>query len=68
MHELPALDELLSGPHEQVRQLRGWVGDFELTIADFSHLSTRCPFIAFMPQWNFLDFLVQKAKQFPFTK
>src|SRR5207253_3018197 len=34
-------------------------------IADFSRLPTRCKFIAFMPQWDFLNFLSGHAKQFP---
>src|SRR5690606_23092379 len=35
------------------------------TIADFSRLPTRCRYIAFMPQWDFLDFLAGKARAFP---
>ena len=34
-----------------------------MAIADFSHLPTRCHFIAFMPQWDFLDFLADEAKR-----
>jgi 2-polyprenyl-6-methoxyphenol hydroxylase-like FAD-dependent oxidoreductase len=34
-------------------------------IADFSHLPTRCKFIAFMPQWDFLSFLASHARKFP---
>ena len=41
------------------------VGDTELTLADFSHLPTRCRFVAFMPQWDFLDFLALHAKAYP---
>ena len=63
--ELGMLDEFLRLPHQEVRQLRGWVGDVEVTVADFSHLPVRCPFIAFIPQWDFLDFLVQHAARFP---
>ena len=63
--ELGLLDEFLRLPHQEVRQLRGWVGDVELTVADFSHLPVRCPFIAFIPQWDFLDFLAQHAARFP---
>ena len=63
--ELGVLDEFLRLPHQEVRQLRGWVGDVEVTVADFSHLPVRCPFIAFIPQWDFLDFLAQHAARFP---
>jgi 2-polyprenyl-6-methoxyphenol hydroxylase-like FAD-dependent oxidoreductase len=34
-------------------------------MADFSRLPTHCKFIAFMPQWDFLNFLAEKAKVFP---
>ncbi len=33
--------------------------------ADFTHLPTRCGFIAFIPQWDFLDFLADQAKPYP---
>ena len=36
-----------------------------MVLADFSHLPTRCHFIAFMPQWDFLDFLADEAKTYP---
>src|SRR5438045_7342287 len=57
MHELGLLDALLQRPHQEARQLTGYVAGEPVTIADFSHLPARCRFIAFMPQWDFLDFL-----------
>jgi 2-polyprenyl-6-methoxyphenol hydroxylase-like FAD-dependent oxidoreductase len=65
MHELGILEELLRLPHQQVSRLAAQFGDFPLTIADFTHLPTRCKFIAMMPQWDFLDFLARRAKIFP---
>src|ERR1700733_14271016 len=53
MHELGLLDEFLKRPHQEVRQASGLIGDETLPMADFSHLPTRCKFIAFMPQWEF---------------
>jgi 2-polyprenyl-6-methoxyphenol hydroxylase-like FAD-dependent oxidoreductase len=47
-----------------VHELRGMINGHPVVIADFSHLSTRCKFIAFMPQWDFLNFLSERAKQF----
>lgn len=35
--------------------------DATLRIADFSRLPTRCGYIAFMPQWDFLSFLAERA-------
>src|SRR4051812_29224187 len=60
MHELGLLDEFLKLPHQQARQLMGFVGDTPIRIADFSHLPTRCKYIALMPQWDFLNFLAEQ--------
>ena len=57
MYELGLLEEFLRRPHSEVRQANGQIGAESVTIADFSHLPTRCKFIVFMPQWDFLDFL-----------
>jgi len=65
MHELGLLDEFLKRPHSEVQQANGQIGTHAVHVADFSHLPTRCKFIAFMPQWDFLDFLAQHAKRFP---
>ncbi len=65
MHELGLLEELLQQPHQEARTLSASIGGSEFTIADFSHLPTRCKFIALMPQWDFLNFMAAKAKQYP---
>ena len=64
MHELGLLDEFLALPHQEVRELGGIIGGERVTLADFSHLPTRCQFIALMPQWDFLDFLAVHAKRY----
>jgi 2-polyprenyl-6-methoxyphenol hydroxylase-like FAD-dependent oxidoreductase len=65
MHELGLLDEFLKQPHQEVRELRGVINGQTVAIADFTQLPTRCKFIAFMPQWDFLNFLSSRAKRFP---
>src|SRR6476646_1356212 len=65
MHELGLLDEFLRLPHQELRELRAVMNGHVVPMADFSHLPTRCQFIAFMPQWDFLNFLANHAKQFP---
>ena len=65
MHQLGLLDEFLALPHQEIRELTGIVGGERLQIADFSHLPVRCPFIALMPQWDFLDFLARHARRHP---
>ncbi len=65
MHELGVLDEFLKRPHQEIKQIGGQIGSESVIVADFSHLPTRCKFIAFMPQWDFLDFIVQQARCYP---
>ena len=65
MYELGLLNEFLKQPHQEVRELRAIVNGQSVPIADFTKLPTRCKFIAFMPQWDFLNFLSAHAKQFP---
>ena len=65
MHDLGLLDEFLKRPHQELRELAGQIGEDRVVLADFSHLPTRCRFIAFMPQWDFLDFLADEAKAYP---
>jgi 2-polyprenyl-6-methoxyphenol hydroxylase-like FAD-dependent oxidoreductase len=65
MHELGLLDEFLQRPHQEARTLGGQIGDDFIRVADFAHLPTRCKFIAFMPQWDFLDFIAEHARQYP---
>ena len=62
MHELGILDQLLQRPHQEVRELSGRVAGERVTIADFTHLSTHCKFLALMPQWDFLDFIAAQAR------
>ena len=65
MHELGLLEEFLKLPHQELSRLRGVINGHYVSIADFSRLPTRCKLIAFMPQWDFLNFLAAQAKQFP---
>ena len=65
MHELGLLPGFLALPHQEVPRLIAQFGDQTVPIADFTHLPTRCRFIALMPQWDFLDYLARRASQFP---
>ena len=65
MAELGLLDDFLKRPHQEVTYAGVELGDRLVRIADFTHLPTRCKFIAFMPQWHFLDFLAEKARALP---
>ena len=65
MHELGLLDAFLARPHSEVRELAAQIGEQLFKVADFSHLPTQANFVAFMPQWDFLDFLADHAKRYP---
>ena len=63
--QLGFLDEFLKLPHQRAEKLYGEIDGKETTLADFSHLPTQCKFIAFMPQWDFLNFIAGKAALLP---
>ncbi|MBX9820919.1 FAD-dependent oxidoreductase [Afipia birgiae] len=65
MLELGLLDDFLKIPHQQLTQMQGMFGSTPVQIADLSRLNTACPFIALMPQWDFLNFLDTKGARFP---
>src|SRR3990170_9109018 len=65
LHQLGMLERFLERPHNRVAGAQIGVAGREWTIGDLSHLDTPAPFIAFMPQWEFLDFLRVESKAFP---
>jgi 2-polyprenyl-6-methoxyphenol hydroxylase-like FAD-dependent oxidoreductase len=65
MHELGLLEEFLRQPHQELREITVHFGDKVVHIADFSHVPAKCKFIAFMPQWDFLNFLCRHAGSHP---
>jgi 2-polyprenyl-6-methoxyphenol hydroxylase-like FAD-dependent oxidoreductase len=65
MHEIGLLERFLALPHQEVRTLGVHIGGRFLPVADFTHLPTHCRFLAFMPQWDFLDFLADEGRRLP---
>lgn len=65
MDELGWLDEFLQLPHAKVTTLSGQFATERLQLADFSHLPVKAPYIAMMPQWDFLNFLASKGRGYP---
>jgi 2-polyprenyl-6-methoxyphenol hydroxylase-like FAD-dependent oxidoreductase len=63
--ELGLLDEFVKLPHQEARTLGGAFGGLQFDFVDFSHLPTRCNFIALMPQWDFLNFIAEHGKRYP---
>ena len=65
IHELSLLERFLRLPHQKVMRINARFGDLEFTVADFSHLPTHCRYVAFIPQWDFLNFLVEVGSRYP---
>src|SRR5580704_6962944 len=68
MDELGLIDNFLKLPHQQLQKMDGKFGETSIRIADLSRLKTKYPFIAFMPQWDFLNFLRENGKRFSSLK
>ena len=65
MHELGLLEEFLKVPHSEIHHISAAIGERSYRIADFRHIPAACRYIAIMPQWDFLNFLALKGRQFP---
>jgi 2-polyprenyl-6-methoxyphenol hydroxylase-like FAD-dependent oxidoreductase len=65
MHDLGLLEDFLKLPHQELRQGEVKIGDVTIPFVDFSHLPVHARFVALMPQWDFLDFLAERAKRYP---
>jgi 2-polyprenyl-6-methoxyphenol hydroxylase-like FAD-dependent oxidoreductase len=63
--ELGLLDAFLRLPHQEVRYAEVEVGSERVRMADLSRLPSRCKFIAFIPQWDFLNFMADQARAYP---
>jgi 2-polyprenyl-6-methoxyphenol hydroxylase-like FAD-dependent oxidoreductase len=65
LYELGLLEDFLKLPHNEMTKMTIHVGAGQATVADLSHLPSRTKFVAFIPQWDFLNFLSAKAKAYP---
>jgi 2-polyprenyl-6-methoxyphenol hydroxylase-like FAD-dependent oxidoreductase len=68
MDELGLIDGFLKLPHQQLQKMDGNFGGDSIRIADLGRLKVKYPFIAFMPQWDFLNFLRESGKRFTSLK
>lgn len=68
MDELGLIDAFLKLPHQRLQTMDGLFGGTPVRIADLRRLRTKYPFIAFMPQWDFLNFLREAGKRFASLK
>ena len=65
MYELGLLNEFLKRPHQELRQIAAQIGNEFIVLGDLTHVPTHCKFLALMPQWDFLNFLVEHASALP---
>jgi 2-polyprenyl-6-methoxyphenol hydroxylase-like FAD-dependent oxidoreductase len=68
MHELGLLEEFLKLPHSEIHNFSAEIDERSYRIADFRHIPAACRYIAIIPQWDFLNFLAEKGRQFPTLK
>jgi 2-polyprenyl-6-methoxyphenol hydroxylase-like FAD-dependent oxidoreductase len=64
MDELGLIDGFLKVPHQKLQTLDGQFGNEAIRLTDLSRLRVKYPFIAMMPQWDFLNFLRESGKRF----
>jgi len=65
LYELGWLEDFLKIPHDEMTTVGANVAGRLITVADFTHLPTHSKFVAFMPQWDFLNFLAEHGKRYP---
>ena len=63
--ELGLLDELLERPHQKIERLGARIAGHDMQIVDLTHLHVPAPYVALMPQWDFLDFVAAAARRYP---
>jgi 2-polyprenyl-6-methoxyphenol hydroxylase-like FAD-dependent oxidoreductase len=68
MQELGLLEEFWKLKHSELRALSIEIERRSFQIADFGRVPTPGHCIAIMPQWDFLNFLMQKGRRFPSLK
>jgi 2-polyprenyl-6-methoxyphenol hydroxylase-like FAD-dependent oxidoreductase len=64
LDQLGMLRRFLARPHNRIDSAVIAIAGRDYVIGDLSHLDTPAPFIAMMPQWDFLDFLRDEAATF----
>lgn len=62
--QLGMLERFLARPHDRLTSAHIRVAGRDFTMGDLSHLRTPAPFIAMMPQWDFLAFIRDEAAAF----
>ncbi|MBX3705296.1 MAG: FAD-dependent oxidoreductase [Pseudomonadales bacterium] len=64
-HEMGVLDRLLERPHQRTETVSVIIEGRPFRVADFRRLPVVAPYIAMMPQWDFLDRLAEAGRGLP---
>jgi 2-polyprenyl-6-methoxyphenol hydroxylase-like FAD-dependent oxidoreductase len=62
MADLGLLEDFLRLPHDRFRTMTADFEGHSVRVADFSTLKVAAPFVAMMPQWDFLDWLADHGR------
>ncbi len=65
MDDLGLADGLLDLEHTKAQRIEARLPGRTVTVADLGRLKTRYPYITFMPQWDFLDYVTGEAVRYP---
>lgn len=65
LDEIGVIDRMLQIRHTKMPRISFQTVDGEVTIADFSRLKVKYPYIAVLPQADFLRFITEEARRYP---
>ncbi|MFC8132429.1 FAD-dependent oxidoreductase [Streptomyces sp. NPDC057302] len=65
MGELGLLDAFTKLAHQRIHHLQVTTDDGTYKLMDFRRLPGKFKYITFLPQWDFLDFLLAEAEKYP---
>jgi 2-polyprenyl-6-methoxyphenol hydroxylase-like FAD-dependent oxidoreductase len=63
--DLGLLERFLKRPHQRLQKAQLRIAGREMVVGDLRRVKSRTPFVAIMPQWEFLDFLRTEASAMP---
>ena len=63
LEQLGLSDEILKQTHSRIEKLSLTFADSEITMADFTAMDTKYPYVAIIPQDKFLNHIVEKGKK-----
>ena len=64
MYELGLLQEFLKRPHQELTEISAQIGNKMVKMGDFTHLPTHSKMLVLMPQWDFLNFVVEQGQPY----